>query len=119
LLSSAQEHGAHRHIYLCGNSLGLQPKACRALVLQEVRKRGGGGVGFEEETDEEGTASPRGLTFRALPKQLDKWAQVGVEGHFSGDFPWATIDEIATPGCAALVGAGERREVRCLRLARD
>jgi len=38
-------------IYLCGNSLGLQPKSLKAAVTL----------------------------------QLDKWADEGVEGHFSGD----------------------------------
>jgi len=25
--------------------------------------------------------------------ELDKWAQLGVKGHFEGDRPWADIDE--------------------------
>jgi kynureninase len=41
----------NRTIYLCGNSLGLQPKSLKAAVTS----------------------------------QLDKWADEGVEGHFSGD----------------------------------
>lgn len=40
-----------RTIYLCGNSLGLQPKSLKAAVTS----------------------------------QLDKWADEGVEGHFSGN----------------------------------
>jgi len=47
-------------IYLCGNSLGLQPKGLRSQV-----------------TD-----------------QLDKWAEQGVEGHFTEPTQWLTIDDI-------------------------
>lgn len=58
-------------IYLCGHSLGLQPKRTRTLVNEE----------------------------------LDKWAQVGVEGHFTGERPWAPIDEFVVSKSASIVGA--------------
>jgi kynureninase len=45
-------------LYLCGNSLGLQPKRTKELILG----------------------------------QLDKWADQGVEGHFTEPTPWLTID---------------------------
>jgi len=48
-----------RLTYLCGNSLGLQPKKAREFVNEE----------------------------------MDKWAKMGVEGHFEGVRPWATLDE--------------------------
>lgn len=58
-------------VYLCGNSLGLQPRCTREYVLQD----------------------------------LDKWAEHGVEGHFTEPRPWVTIDETVRDGSAALVGA--------------
>ena len=30
------ERGGYRPVYLCGNSLGLQPKSARALVIEEL-----------------------------------------------------------------------------------
>ncbi len=58
-------------IYLCGNSLGLQPKRTQTYLMEE----------------------------------LTKWRDLGVEGHFEGKRPWATIDETVTSMAAALVGA--------------
>lgn len=58
-------------IYLCGHSLGLQPKRTRELVAEE----------------------------------LDKWAKVGVEGHWTGERPWAPIDECVVSKSAAVLGA--------------
>jgi len=58
-------------IYFCGHSLGLQPKATRKL----------------------------------LDEELDKWARAGVEGHFTGERPWVTIDECVVAKSAAVVGA--------------
>lgn len=58
-------------MYLCGHSLGLQPKRTRELVNEE----------------------------------LDKWAKVGVEGHWTGDRPWAPIDEFVVAKSAQVVGA--------------
>ena len=31
-----------------------------------------------------------------LREELDKWATMGVEGHFRGSRPWASIDEFVT-----------------------
>ena len=58
-------------IYLCGNSLGLQPKRARDYVTAE----------------------------------LDKWATLGVKGHFSGEHPWMPYHEFLAESSAALVGA--------------
>jgi kynureninase len=63
-------------IYLCGNSLGLQPK----LAAEYVRR------------------------------ELSQWAELGVKGHFSGDFPWMPYHEFLSEGFADLVGA-ESNEV--------
>ena len=63
--------------YLCGNSLGLQPKRTEAYLLEE----------------------------------LGKWKRCGVEGHFLGKRPWATIDETVTGLNAQLVGAESPNEV--------
>lgn len=58
-------------VYLCGNSLGLQPLGTEPALLEE----------------------------------LAKWKRAGVEGHFQGRRPWATIDERVVPLMAPLLGA--------------
>jgi len=60
-------------VYLCGHSLGLQPRRTRELISEE----------------------------------LDKWAKVGVEGHFTGERPWVAIDEFCKTKSAEVVGAKE------------
>lgn len=66
-----------KSIYLCGNSLGLQPKSLRLEVN----------------------------------KQLDKWENEGVEGHFTEPTPWLTIDDTVTESMAKLVGANKSEVV--------
>ncbi|NNF64994.1 MAG: kynureninase [Acidimicrobiia bacterium] len=63
--------------YLVGHSLGLQPKAARDLVIEE----------------------------------LDKWADLGVAGHFRTDRPWAPYHESIAEPMAKLVGALPREIV--------
>jgi kynureninase len=46
-------------------------------------------------------------------KELDEWAQWGVEGHFLAENPWVSYHEILTPASARLVGAKES-EVVCM-----
>jgi len=62
-------------VYLCGNSLGLQPVAVRQAVCED----------------------------------LDRWAALGVEGHFEDDSApgaaWWTIEDCAEAEAAELVGA--------------
>ena len=58
-------------IYFCSHSLGLQPKAVRQLLEQE----------------------------------LANWAQLGVEGHFEGNYPWYTYQELLREPAASLLGA--------------
>jgi len=58
-------------IYLCGNSLGLQPKKARGYIEQE----------------------------------LDRWARLGVEGHFRGQHSWMPYHELLTEPTGRLVGA--------------
>ncbi|TXD31435.1 kynureninase [Lujinxingia vulgaris] len=58
-------------LYLCGNSLGLQPK------------------GVE----------------KALGEELEKWANLGVDGHFAEPNPWYSYHEIFNEPMAAVVGA--------------
>jgi kynureninase len=58
-------------IYLCGNSLGLQPRHLGERITQ----------------------------------QLNKWAALGVEGHFTKPDPWLTFDDIVQESSARLVGA--------------
>ena len=64
-------------VYLCGNSLGLQPKLAVEFVRQE----------------------------------MDKWGQLGVEGHFRGDRPWVSIDEPCLPLLKPVVGAEDEAEL--------
>ncbi|NXG55858.1 KYNU Kynureninase, partial [Hemiprocne comata] len=45
-----------------------------------------------------------------LGEELDKWAQIGVHGHFNGQRPWALADECIVDLMAELVGA-QRHEV--------
>jgi len=58
-------------IYLCGNSLGLQPKSTREYIETE----------------------------------LDAWKIYGVEGHFSGENPWADYHWLFKSTLSKLVGA--------------
>jgi kynureninase len=58
-------------VYLCGHSLGLQPKGAAAVVSEE----------------------------------LDRWARLGVDGHFDPARPWLTYHEQLIPGFARLAGA--------------
>ena len=60
-----------RSIYLCGNSLGCQPRGLEGAIARELRK----------------------------------WREEGVEGHFLGQYPWVTIDEICVDSMARIVGA--------------
>ena len=61
----------NRLVYLCGNSLGLQPKNTSAYIK----------------------------------KELDDWAQHGVEGHTDAEHPWLPYHEFLTENMAQLVGA--------------
>lgn len=65
------KHEGKEVIYLCGNSLGLQPKA----------------------------------TSEAIQKELDKWAEYGVEGHFVGEQPWWQFRKPIKPLLAEILGA--------------
>jgi len=58
-------------IYLCGNSLGLEPRRTREIVDEE----------------------------------LDRWARLGVEGHFEGAAPWFSYHEVLAEPVARIVGA--------------
>ncbi len=58
-------------IYLCGNSLGLQPKS----------------------------------TSTYIKKELEDWANLGVEGHTHARHPWMPYHEFLTEKMAKLVGA--------------
>jgi kynureninase len=58
-------------VYLCGHSLGLQPKRTATVVQEE----------------------------------LEAWARLGVEGHFTGARPWVSYHELLTPALATIAGA--------------
>jgi kynureninase len=76
-LTSDAASAGDRCVYLCGNSLGLQPKRTEPYLLEE----------------------------------LAKWRNMGVEGHFRGARPWASVDELVTGHSATLVGAKDASEV--------
>ncbi|HMP30984.1 MAG TPA: kynureninase, partial [Saprospiraceae bacterium] len=57
-------------IYMCGNSLGLQPKASKEVVDRE----------------------------------MDRWRDLAVEGHFMGDTAWTKIHKRYATSMAAIVG---------------
>ena len=64
-------HDDRDSVYLCGNSLGLQPRAVRAAVDAE----------------------------------LDRWGELGVEGHFKGSLPWMGYHESVRDDLGSIVGA--------------
>lgn len=64
-------------IYLCGNSLGLQPKTVQ----------------------------------QHLQYELDKWADMAVDGHFHGENPWYDARKKSKPILAKIVGAKEHEVV--------
>ncbi len=47
---------------------------------------------------------PTMSTARHVGAELDRWATLGVEGHFSGDAPWESYHELLTAQMAAIVG---------------
>ncbi|MFU8830863.1 MAG: kynureninase [Wenzhouxiangella sp.] len=63
--------GKQSSIYLCGNSLGLQPIAAAEAVSAE----------------------------------LERWAALGVAGHFDGPLAWMPYHRLATDNLALITGA--------------
>ena len=49
---------------------------------------------------------PRGAR-AAVEKELERWAELGVGGHFRGDIPWAEFHKALAPQSAHIAGAGE------------
>lgn len=70
-------HNGQDCIYLCGNSLGLQPKSVRYLMNRE----------------------------------LEDWAQYGVEGHFSARNPWFSYHKLFAERLSEIVGAKKEEVV--------
>ncbi len=66
-------------LYFCGNSLGLQPKAVKQALLEE----------------------------------LAAWQERAVEGHFKGQRPWLSYNDLLRGPMAELVGA-KPHEVICM-----
>lgn len=58
-------------VYLCGNSLGLQPKR----------------------------------THEVINREMTRWAELAVEGHFTGESAWTRIHKLYAPAMAKIVGA--------------
>lgn len=46
-----------------------------------------------------------------IQQELDRWAQLGVDGHFVGDPAWMDFHEVLAGPSAYLVGAGSEKEV--------
>ena len=74
-------------VYLCGNSLGLQPKSAEAEVLEVM----------------DSWAKRRVLECATI--QIEFAVCRGVYGHFSGPNPWMPIEDSIIGGSAKLVGA--------------
>jgi kynureninase len=53
---------------------------------------------------------PRGVR-AALVHELDRWQELGVEGHFHGDVPWTKFHKALAPQSAHIVGAKESEVV--------
>ena len=49
------------------------------------------------------TATP---AYQLVMGEFDKWAAVGVKGHFTGDIPWATCEDLLPELCKDIVGVG-------------
>ena len=60
-------------------------------------------------------------TAAAVTAELQKWAAIGVGGHFTGDLPWAQCEEKLPELLGEVVGAEEReREARrAARVAKE
>jgi kynureninase len=67
------QHNGQDAIYLCGNSLGLQPKVAAQLMA----------------------------------RQMQNWADKGVEGWFEGDEPWLSYHQALKGTLGGLLGAQE------------
>lgn len=81
-------------IYLCGNSLGLMPKATQTIMMQQLDKW-----------------AKMWVIRPDLSKQLTGFR--GVFGHMNGDIPWAHSDEHALEGIGRLVGAKKEEVSVC------
>ncbi|KAL5015360.1 hypothetical protein ScPMuIL_009630 [Solemya velum] len=46
-------------------------------------------------------------TKKYMEIEIDKWAKLGVQGHFNGDLPWAWCDELLDQDMGKIVGAEE------------
>ena len=51
------------------------------------------------------------ITTEFVQRELEQWQQLGVRGHFEGDFPWMPYHEFLTTEMAAIVGAQESEVV--------
>lgn len=51
------------------------------------------------------------VTAAYVQEALDSWAQLAVEGHFSGEHPYMYYHRLVAPGLAELVGASEQEVV--------
>lgn len=71
IVADDSAEGVRTAIYLCGNSLGLQPKATRSY----------------------------------LERELQKWGQYAVDGHFHAEEPWLTYHKLLREPLSQLVGA--------------
>lgn len=78
-------------LYLCGNSLGLQPKGTRKLLEEELTT----------------WARRCALSFFVCSLLIPFAFHRGVNGHFDHEYgrPWVTIDETVRDESACLVGA--------------
>ena len=90
LFSVADVDPSCESVYLCGNSLGLQPKLARTKVLEAMD-----------------SWAARLILFVHLVTCLlyINYVIRGVRGHFLGSNPWMPIEDSVIEGSAKLVGA--------------
>eukprot|EP01135_Chromosphaera_perkinsii_P003241 Nk52_evm16s239 gene=Nk52_evmTU16s239 len=50
-------------------------------------------------------------TEEAVKTEMEKWKNVGVEGHFTGEYPWVSIGELPVENMAKVVGASPEEVV--------
>jgi kynureninase len=86
-------------IYLCGNSLGLQPRGVARYIEEELAK-------WRDVGASPRPLSPAVLSLTLTPRTYSHLpVPAGVEGHFTGVRPWLSIDEVVRDSSARLVGA--------------
>jgi kynureninase len=94
-------------IYMCGNSLGLQPKGVKKYIDQLLDKWANMYVNYIAKFV---LVKSFYITYQKISDNRFITTFRGVFGHMEQPLPWAFCDEYAVDGYAKLVGA-EKGEV--------